>query len=333
MHAELLNERDHRAYHDFVESHPCGSVEQSLSWGELQARIPGRPDFRIFVVKAHGKIVGSILVIRQVMGFGKSWLWAPGGPLLPDENGGELWAELHAQVKAYAKETGAVFLRLEPANLEGSELPISGKPVKESYLPRHTLKISLEKSLDDIKTQMKQKGRYNIKRAQKTEVYVQEAPDRNVDGFFEILEETAERDGFGVHSREYYQNFLDHLEDHSHLYLAYHEHDLLGGMIVTHFGDTATYYFGASSDKHRQRMAPYALQWFAIQQAKSAGMKHYDFLGIAPEGDEAHPLAGVTQFKTRFGGKMVQYEGARVNVYRPFWWLVYRVAKCVARRR
>ena len=33
-------------------------------------------------------------------------------------------------------------------------------------------------------------------------------------------------------------------------------------------------------------MAPYLLQWEAMQEARHRGMKHYDFLGIAPEEKE-----------------------------------------------
>jgi lipid II:glycine glycyltransferase (peptidoglycan interpeptide bridge formation enzyme) len=50
-------------------------------------------------------------------------------------------------------------------------------------------------------------------------------------------------------------------------------------------------------------------------------------LGIAPADQPKHSLAGVTQFKTRFGGERIHYHGAQLMVIRPFWWGVYRVAK------
>ena len=60
-------------------------------------------------------------------------------------------------------------------------------------------------------------------------------------------------------------------------------------------------------------------------------MKVYDFLGVAPEGESSHALAGVTQFKTRFGGQRLAYEKAQVFALRPVWWLLYKWAKFLRR--
>ena len=43
-----------------------------------------------------------------------------------------------------------------------------------------------------------------------------------------------------------------------------------------------------------------------IQHAQKTGRKLYDFLGIAPEGQKKHHLAGVTFFKSRFGGEVMK---------------------------
>ena len=57
-------------------------------------------------------------------------------------------------------------------------------------------------------------------------------------------------------------------------------------------------------------MATYGLQWEVIQDAQKAGLKSYDFLGIAPpEADDTHPWQGVTDFKLKFGGSIYQYAG------------------------
>lgn len=239
-----------------------------------------------------------------------------------------VWILFRGYCKRLAKREGDVFLRVE-TRYEFGSVKLGGRKSKECYLPRNTLMINLEAKIENILAQMKQKGRYNILQAEKAGVYVRKADESELDNFYEMLIETAERDGFHLHDKEFYSAFLELLGGKARLYVAHKENEFLGGMLVTHFGDTATYYFGASGGAHRRSMAPYALQWFAMQEAKTAGMKHYDFLGIAPEGKagKKHVLAGVTQFKTRFGGKRVAYETARVFVYRPGWWWVRKIAK------
>lgn len=313
----------------FVAAHPHGCIEQTWSWGVLQTSIPGRTAMVVLGAFEGKKLVASMLVIRQEMGKGKTWLWSPRGPLLPEKTADAkaAWLALQAACEQFAHQGGDVFLRIEPGMPASAKFELGGRVAPESYMPEHTLFLSLKGSLEAISKQMKQKGRYNIKKATKAGVYVQKSQGQELDDFYDILAETAERDGFNLHDKAFYQRFLDVLDGRGMLYVAYHEDELLGGMLVTHFGDTATYYFGASSNQHRQKMAPYLLQWVAIQNAKKAGCERYDFLGIADPDDAKDPLHGVTQFKTRFGGKAHHYAKARVFVYKPIWWWIYRLAK------
>lgn len=314
----------------FVEKHPFGGIEQSWEWGVLQSKVPGRSAFYALGVFDGEELLGSILVIRQSLGMKKSWLWAPRGPLLPEAQAEAVWGVLAGELKRIAAEHGDVFLRIEPGVPVGEGFVPQGRVSKEHYLPGNTLMLDLSLSEQQLLAQMKQKGRYNIKLAHKNGVVVRRADESfSLNSFYDVLEETGKRDGFKVHGIDFYQNFLGVLGDKAHLYLAYYEHHLIGGMLVTTFGDRATYYFGASANTHRDHMAPYALQWFAIQHAKAHGFKEYDFLGIAPEGDGKHALKGVTQFKTRFGGQRVDYHPAQVFVYKPLWWRLYRALKCV----
>lgn len=71
--------------------------------------------------------------------------------------------------------------------------------------------------------------------------------------------------------------------------------------------DRAIYYYGASSSDatDRKQMAPYLLQWHAILDAKRAGIRCYDFLGVADPNNPEDSLWGVTRFKERFGGELV----------------------------
>lgn len=341
----------------FVANHPRGGIEQTWEWGVLQTRIPGRPAFHVFGVFEDGlgsgslKLVGSMLVIRQNAGLGKTWLWCPRGPLLPGKGADEAWEMLREECKKLTAEAGDVFLRVESGYLKEDELVVRGKIAPGAYLPEDTLILDLTLSEEELLKQMSQKGRYHIKTAEKSGVKVEcvggdSAKSKEFDEFYRLLCETAKRDGFFVHKKSFYKAFLEELGERAVFYVAKvggqvdggrADELVVGGALMVHFGDTATYYFGASSGEHREVKAANALQWFAIREAKRAGFKRYDFLGIAPEGavldgkastgKGRHVLAGVTQFKMSFGGRRVSYQKAQVFVYRKFWCLVYRLAK------
>ncbi len=325
MNYEVFRVEDARAFNKMVLAHPHGGVEQCYEWGELQTRIPGRPAFFALGISRDKRLVGGMLLIRQSMGRGKSWLWCPRGPLLPAEGAGEAWELLLSAAKVIARGEGDIFMRIEPAVPVEEEFPLKGVTAAHRYFPEHTLLLDLTLSKEELLAQMTQKGRYNIKQAEKQGVKVEELGETGVEDFYKLLADTADRDDFSVHKEHFYKDFLKSLK--GKLYLASQGKEVVAGMLVTYFGDTATYYFGASSSAHRDSKAPYLLQWTAIQDAKKAGMKVYDFLGIAPEGDTKHAWAGVTQFKTRFGGKRVSYHSSQVFVFKRFWWLLYRAAK------
>lgn len=327
MNCHLLKTSDKQRLDFFVAQHPHGSIEQSWDWGALQTCIPGRPHFYVWGLEEKGKLVASMLVIRQVMGLGKTWLWCPGGPLLPEGRREEAWMILRKACEDYARKAGDVFLRIEPFWPENLNFDLGGSFAKESYLPRNTLQLDLSLSEENLLKQMTQKGRYHIKQAEKAGVRVRKGHCDDLSLFYTLLTHTSERDGFSVHQKDFYKDFLGILHERAHFYLAFFAEELLAGMLVTHFGNTATYYYGASSHFHREMKASYLLQWYAIIEARKAGLKVYDFLGIAPEGIKNHPWEGVTQFKTRFGGSRTAYTPAQVLVFRPFWWALYKLAK------
>jgi lipid II:glycine glycyltransferase (peptidoglycan interpeptide bridge formation enzyme) len=74
-------------------------------------------------------------------------------------------------------------------------------------------------------------------------------------------------------------------------------------------------------------MPAYLLQWEMMLEGKRRGCIIYDFLGIAPDGIKRHPLAGVTDFKLKFGGEIRQWPEARILVVRPMAYAVLKAAR------
>lgn len=141
---------------------------------------------------------------------------------------------------------------------------------------------------------MKPKGRYNIRLAEKKGVVVEEVEgnDETISTFFHLMQETTTRDHFSGNTKEYYLYFMEQVPG-ARLYLAKHEDIAISAGIFVFFEDVAIYYYGASTsrEEYRNLMAPYALQWKAIQDAQASGIRWYDFLGVATPGDSSSHLA------------------------------------------
>lgn len=70
--------------------------------------------------------------------------------------------------------------------------------------------INLLQAEETILADMKQKGRYNIRIAEKNGCIAAHVPstEENLDIFMKLLSETLERDNFSGNSREYYKHLL-----------------------------------------------------------------------------------------------------------------------------
>lgn len=345
--ARILEKSEEKKWADFIMKHPLATIHQTPEWGHFQAKLPSRGKSWIIVLESSNKILGGTLLIRHKLPKGYSWLYAPRGPLLDydSKNVHEQMDALLEIIKKIAAEEKSIFLRIDPKH-ERSECSSQEKfceakhlfpnfhPIKHGFQPEHTLILDLDKSESQLMLEMKPKGRYNIRLASKKGVTIRTADfqnfkkfEKDLQDFYKILTETTTRDGFSGHDIKFYEEMLQNLKQNALLYLAEFEGKIIAGSINTNFKDTATYYFGASSNEYRNLMAPYLLHWQAIQDAKHNGYKHYDFFGIAPENSKNHPWAGVTEFKKKFGGTEVSYAPAQEFIFKSILYRFYKAYK------
>lgn len=167
--------------------------------------------------------------------------------------------------------------------------------------PQEILVVDISKSENEILARMKSKARYNVRLAEKRGVEVSiERDEASLREFLRMIRETAVRNGIATHPEERYQNFFESFPKETlELLVARRGGVTLAAILVSFFGDTATYLHGASSDDDRGSMAPFLLQFFAMKEAKRRGCMRYDLGGVDTTGKRAS-LAGVTRFKVGF---------------------------------
>lgn len=295
-----------------------GGFLQSWEWGTFQEKAGAE------IARWRGEHALTLLVKRSLP-FGRSYWYSPRGPL---------GAQAVEKLVAAGATAGADFLRLEPA-----EVPAGAKKTNDVQ-PGQTLIVDLRQETESILAAMHEKWRYNIRLAERKGVKVFMAGSHDpiaLEIFWQLMSETTERDGFRAHDKEYYRLMLETLSGDpatdgkkrpvARLLFAEHDGKVLAANLMLYFGTTAIYLHGASSRSRREVMAPQALHWQAIQDAKFWGYTDYDFWGVAPEGAEDHAWAGITRFKRGFGGRYVSYPGTYDLPLDRFWYTVYAFAR------
>ncbi len=306
--------------------HPQAHLLQTASWGELKRAFGWQP--RHVVVGTAG---AQILFRKLPLGFTVAYI--PKGPV------GKPDLAFWKQVDLLCREENAVFLKVEPDFWE-HETPFGegARPLKahtstRAIQPRRTLVVDLTPAEEAILRTFKQKTRYNIRLAMRKGVRV--APSADVAAFYALMQVTAGREGFGIHSPEYYQRAYDlfHPLGACELLLAEYEGQPLAGLMVFAWGERAWYFYGASNNQERNRMPTYLLQWEAMRWAKARGCTSYDLWGV-PDEDAAtleanfttrrDDLWGVYRFKRGFGGELRRSAPPLDRVYRPLLYAAYR---------
>jgi lipid II:glycine glycyltransferase (peptidoglycan interpeptide bridge formation enzyme) len=330
--------QEQAAWDQRVRADPAGHVLQSWGWGELK----GRFGWRVERVAVDGAL--AQVLFRPLPGGLGSIAYVPKGPLA-DWAGTPVPRELLPAIRPLARRHRAICLTIEPnldedVTLAARLAALGFKPGAQSIQPRRTILVDLDGSPDDILARMKQKTRYNVRLAARKGVTVRPGGLVDLPAFYELMQTTARRDGFAIHSHAYYQaaHELFVPVGQGHLLLAEVEGRLLAGLMAMALGKTACYMYGASASELRELMPTYLLQWEAMLWAREQGCLEYDLWGV-PDEDEAtleaqfqdrhDGLWGVYRFKRGFGGRLVRTIGAWDLVYAPLRYRLYRLALAV----
>lgn len=339
--ARILPKEEYPLWNKWIFQHPLAEIQQCSIWGDFQEKIPTRGKRWIVTLEENGKIIGGSQFILHKLPRNLSWLYAARGPLLNYERS-DIQHQINLltnTIKQATKADNVIFLRIDPPFTMDEKFPkIKGfHKTTAGYHPEHTLILDLAPPEPEILAQMKPKGRYNIRLAEKKGVNIRKSDPINnrdqflsdIDSYHKILKQTTERDGFHGHRKGFYQTMLETLypENLADLFIAEYEGRTIAAIIVTYFKDTALYYYGVSSNEDRNVMAPYLLQWEAIKDSKNRGIKYYDFLGVAPQNQPNHPWRGVTSFKEKFGGLFTSFHPAQEKPLKFFWYWLYRLHK------
>ena len=311
-------------WNQFLTKFPDAHLLQMGEWGELKKDFGWKP------VRVISENAGAQILFRRLpLGFTVGYMPKVSSDQLPVTSD-QFWRE----IDSVCKKNRAVFLKLEPDAWD-SEFNLQLSTFKRSthnIQPPRTITLDIIDSEEDILARMKPKCRYNIRLAEKKGVTVRAWDD--VAAFHEMMTVTGGRDGFGVHSKEYYQRAYElfHPKGTCDLLVAEYEGKPLASLMVFANAKRAWYVYGASNNEERNRMPTYLLQWEAIRWAKVRGCEEYDLWGVPDENEETleaqfesrhDDLWGVYRFKRGFGGQLKRAAQALDRVYNPLLYWAY----------
>ncbi len=330
--------RDSGAWDGFLSSGRYRPFLQSWTMGEVYADI-GQVAVRL-EIRRDGALVG-ICFGHVVPARRGRHLSIPYGPVFRDDLEGaalqEILPEFLKALRAAAKAHRCSFIRMSPfvPAEKGAAfvqaLRTAGATVVPSplhllaehlwYLPLRSPDpwtadaVSSPRTADEILMQLRKTTRNLVRRAEKDGVTIEASPDPVADlkHFIALHDETRRRHGFTPYTDAFFSAQVQRFAKNGMctLYLARYQGQVIASAIHMHaFGETS-YHHGASADAFKKIPASYLLQWKAVEDALRRGDRVYNFWGIAPtttdadgtlRAEKGHPFAGVTLFKTGFGG-------------------------------
>ena len=339
----VTDDESKKEYKKFLEQSEKCNFQQSLEWAEVK-----KPNWIPEVILAEDKdknIIGSLCVwIRKIPIFGNI-MYSPRGPVC-DVHDEEIMKQLTEGAKELAKKYKAIVLRIEPdvesddqefrkivKNI-GYHIKDDAKDFMDEIQPRYVFRLDIkDKTEEEVMKGFHQKWRYNIRLAGRKGVIVKEGTREDLKDFHKIMMETGSRDGFIIRPLEYFEKMYDNLApNHMKLLMAYYEDKPISGVIPIFYGNKTWYLYGASSNKHRNLMPNYLLQWEMIKMAIQRKDDIYDFRGVSGVVDETHPQYGLYRFKKGFGGKFTEFLGEIYIPYKPMRYKLYKFSEKAFRK-
>lgn len=291
---------------EVIKKYPEANFLQSPEYGKMNEIL----GFKVITEDFGGK--GRALMIVRDAKRGR-YLEIPCGPLADWQNKADL-KEIFAKIAEIAKREKCVFVRVRPQLISGTEnlqilAELGLKKAPMHLAAEHTVIIDLTKSEDELLANMRRQTRYEVRRAIKQGITVEKSNSEEIfKEFCQVQAETAKRQGFIPPNLKTLLAEREAFGKDITIYVAKtaEGEPVAYGMIIKN-GKEGDYYEAASTPLNRKLPGAYALLWQVMKDLKAEGYERFNLWGIAPAGQPNHRYAGVTTFKTGFGGEVVEY--------------------------
>lgn len=275
---ELQRCNDKDLWDDYVLDNG-GHPLQLWGWGQVKAG-HGWIAERVFAYDDDQIVGAAQVLIRKLPAPFRSIAYIPRGPLVVDGYSEEFLNALAGLVK---RTHHSVALTIEP-DLAEFDIPKGWLRSQNKILSAETILLDLTRTESDLLADMAKKTRQYIRKSAADVTIKQVRTRDDIDLCLDLYAQTSKRAGFNMHSRQYYLDVFLQLQDHSPIYIAFHDDTPVAFLWLAISETTAYELYGGMNEIGQELRANYALKWFVMKKVKEWGLERYDFGGLVAGG-------------------------------------------------
>lgn len=246
-----LKKLSEKEFKKFADKNPEITFYQTISWAHLKKK-NGWVAHYLGLEKDNKIIAGSLILAKTLPVIKKKMFYAPRGFLIDYQNK-EILEEFTKQLKEYAKNEHAIFIKIDPY-VEYKEHDNNGDIVKDgldnsicvdnlkslgykhfgfnlmqdTLQPRWMHIIETEnKTLDDVMKDMESKTRQILRKNERSGIHTREITKEELFLFKDIMQHTSDRREFVDRPLSYYESMWDSLHDDGILKILVAEIDFI----------------------------------------------------------------------------------------------------------
>jgi lipid II:glycine glycyltransferase (peptidoglycan interpeptide bridge formation enzyme) len=323
-----LREEEKNIYNTVVH-HPL----QTWEWGEFRKKSGVKVE-RIGSFD-QGKLKKAIQVtFHQLPLINKTVGYFPRG-YMPDE-------DQLATLRQLAEKHNSIFIKLEPNVAQKVDSPSAHNEIQKflrqngavpgrPFFAPYTFHIDLTQSVEKLFLKLSNKTRYNVNLASRKGVEIFEnSTEEGMEQYIQILEETTKRQGFYLHTPEYFRQMWQTMGQSGmiRIFNAVYQDTILVSWVMFVFNGVLYYPYGASRAVHRDVMASNLMLWEMITWGKSQGCHTFDLWGsLGPKPNQKDPWFGFHRFKKGYGGDLMEFVGTYDFVVNEPYYKIFRLVE------
>jgi hypothetical protein len=196
-------------------------------------------------------------------------------------------------------------------------------PDGAAVAPYGTYLIDLSQSEEALWDNLSSSHRRKVRLATKEGVQIKSGRDY-LDTAYELVRDTFKRSKLSFMDHNAFVRYVDSLGENVKILVADYQEAVQGCVVIPFSRHSAYYVYGGSIPKPITG-AMNLLHWEAIRQFRELGVRRYDFVGVRIDPEKESKQEGLSMFKERFGGQLIQGYMWKYS-FRPLKSVVYSIA-------
>jgi lipid II:glycine glycyltransferase (peptidoglycan interpeptide bridge formation enzyme) len=299
-----------KPWDDFLKSHSrANSFQTSLFYNFYKLTNEFQPYFCIAADQKSKKILGGFLFVIQRKGrsfpdrlFRRSLL--VGGPLIPS-NGEKILDGLLSVYNDFIKRK-VIYSEIRNLHSWSHQVDVF---LKNGFKYEAHLNYQIPLLQRDVEGAFSKSKKRQIKKAKKSGAVIIENPDMDqIHQFYKILADLySERINKPLPDWSFFKSFQEEVvaKGAGKYLLVHFDGKIIGGIMLPFFQQKLVYewYVAGLDRKYKQAYPSVMATWAGIEYALKNNFSGFDFMGA---GTPAH-IYGVREFKSKFGGRLLNY--------------------------